>query len=96
MSENQNLRHIPEEEWIVKYRAALDAMPVPKTRSHKLRTILGSAYANVLISASRIFDSWLAHEVQDPKGKLVARIALHQPKPQNIIVGREGVEKRAS
>jgi hypothetical protein len=67
-----------DEEWIVKYRAALNAAPIHEPRAVRFRAALDSAYSNIVSSIGRIVDVW-SHE---PVEKATAALEPEEaPKP---------------
>jgi hypothetical protein len=98
MSNNQNPRSASEDAWIVKYRAALDAIPAPQTRGQKLQSVFSNACAFVIAKAATTFGSWFIGAQLSPKSKFVPRPAIRPPERQAgpAILLEEGVSKKAS
>lgn len=98
MSNDQIPRSASEDAWIVKYRAALDAVPAPQTRGQKLQSVFANACAFVIAKAVTMFGSWFIDAQVKPRSKSVPRLAIRPPErqPGTAILLEEGVSKKAS
>lgn len=91
-----------EEEWIAKYRAALQAAPIENSRFAKFRATLARACCIVVASAGRIVDTLSPTQVLRPSatrqpGVAAIRTFQTSPRKQSLALANdEGVPKRAS
>ncbi|HTS35334.1 MAG TPA: hypothetical protein VMH04_06660 [Candidatus Solibacter sp.] len=63
-----------EEDWIVKYRAALQAVPVRKSRSERLR----GAFHNAFLGVAHVAGGFVRVFRAKPKSKLPKGTVIHQ------------------
>jgi hypothetical protein len=47
------------EDWIVKYRAAVAAEPMPQTRTSRLLAVLDDTYRTIVSTVARFVDDWI-------------------------------------
>ncbi len=47
------------EEWIVKYRAAMDSDPTPQTRTSRLLAVLDHASSTMVSKMAKFVDDWI-------------------------------------
>ena len=102
MDVHQTQANSTEEEWIAKYRAALQAAPFENSRFARFRAALARARCTAVASAGRIMDTLNPTQPLRPEATVqpgVAAIRKFQtsPRKQSLALAKdEGVTKRAS
>jgi len=91
--------HAPpnDEEWISKYRAALNSTSTPLSRAEKFRTAVGNAYSSVMANFEKVVDGYVRRKaarskilVQVKTGERLQSAAARPPESE------KGSAKRAS
>ncbi|HKH98948.1 MAG TPA: hypothetical protein VJ999_07560 [Candidatus Sulfotelmatobacter sp.] len=74
---------ITDEEWIAKYRAAIDAVPIEQSRWVKLRALLDDACRVVFANVTRAINKW-KHPMSLRRAVLDAKVVSAQPRLSTI------------
>jgi hypothetical protein len=96
---NREVKNI-EDEWILKYRAALDEVPSEQPPATKLHTVLDRSYGRIAASAAKMVKRWIQTSSPRKSIRQVLSVLKHSPDalpPQNAHSQEaSGVISRAS
>jgi len=95
MDDPQTQERDAEQEWILKYRAALDAVPAREPWGHKVGARLQESVKNFTAGAARILAEWIEAGVRKVKRIVKTGVELKpplKPSPMNIRSKQSGEE----
>jgi hypothetical protein len=100
MNAPQHPQQSNNEEWIAKYRAALDATPIHRSHTRRFRAALNDFFRAVAYYLGKLADEWMSAQWLTASAELnpefPARRELPPLRKDQALVERKGAVRKAS